>query len=199
MPKGSVLRSDLHVAIEKCKICHFANDTHLLVFNKSLKRLDKLWIIDLKSLTNWFNANKMLLNVSKTELFIFKPKRKLLNFNMKIKLNGKIYLTDSMKYLGVKINSKLIWKSHVNTIAIKLDWTNFMLYKVTDIVSANIQSESVQAIMHYLNHTLIRLPSYGDKTIAQLTISTSLELSILKSIILTSLLCFISLKYQNWR
>ena len=72
-----------------------------------------------------------------------------------------------------------------------------MLYKVTDIVSANIQSESVQAIMHYLNHTLIRLPSYGDKTIAQLTISTSLELSILKSIILTSLLCFISLKYQN--
>ena len=40
---------------------------------------------------------------------------------MEIKLNGKrLYPNDSMKYLRVKINSKLNSKSHVNTIAIRL-------------------------------------------------------------------------------
>ena len=51
--------------------------------------------------------------------------------------------------------------------------------------------------MHYLNHTLTMLASYGDKTSVQLTVATfsrkrHLELSILKNVMLTSLLCFIT-------
>ena len=85
-----------------------------------MKRLNKILNIDLKSFTNWLDDNKILWNVSKTELIIFKPKRKLLDFTMKIKLNGKrLYPTDSVKYLGVKIDSKLDWKSHVNATAAK--------------------------------------------------------------------------------
>ena len=45
-----------------------------------------------------------------------------LDFSMTIKLNGKIlYPTDSVKYLGVKIDSKLNWKSRVNDTATKLE------------------------------------------------------------------------------
>ena len=92
VPQGSVFGpllfliyiNDLHVVIKRCKVHHFADDTNLLIINKSLKRLSKLLNIDLKNLPNWLNANKIWLNVSKTELIIFKPKRKLLAFNMKI-------------------------------------------------------------------------------------------------------------------
>ena len=39
---------------------------------------------------------------------------------MKIKLNEKrFYPTDSVEYLGVKIDSKLNWKNHVNSTATK--------------------------------------------------------------------------------
>ena len=98
---GSVLGSlrfllyinDLHVAIKHCKVHHFADNTNLLIINKLLKRLSKLLNIDFKSLTNLLDAKKISLNVSKTELF--KPKRKPLDFNVKIKLNGKrLYPTD---------------------------------------------------------------------------------------------------------
>ena len=107
--------NDLHIAIKHCKVHHFADDTDLLIINKSLKRLNKLLNIDRKNLTNWLNANKISLNVSKTELTIFKAKGKPLGFNLEIKLNGKIlYATDPVKYLGVKIDSKLNWKSHVS-------------------------------------------------------------------------------------
>ena len=130
VPQGSVLGpllfliyiNDLHVAIKHLKVHHFAADTNLLMINKSLKRSNKLLNNDLKNLTNWLNANKISLNVPKTELIIFKAKRKPLDFNMKIKLNGKrLYPTDSVRYLGVETDSKLNWNSHVNSIATKLN------------------------------------------------------------------------------
>ena len=43
---------------------------------------DQALNIDLKNLTNWLNANKVSLNISKTELIIFKPKGNLLDFSM---------------------------------------------------------------------------------------------------------------------
>ena len=48
------------------------------------------------------------------------------------------YPTDSVKHLGVKVDSKLNWKCHVNVIAIKLNLANAMLDKVRDFVNANI-------------------------------------------------------------
>ena len=58
---------------------------------------------------------------------------------MKIKLNGKrLYPADSVRYLGVKADSKLNRKSHVKAIATKLNHANTMLYKVRDFDNANI-------------------------------------------------------------
>ena len=122
-----------------------------------MKRLNKLLKSDLKNLANWLNTNKISLNVSKTELIIFKPKRKPLDFNMKIKLNGKIlFPTDSVKYLGVKIDGKLNWKSHVNAAATKLNQANAMLYKVRDFVNPNILKSIYYALFEsHINYACI--------------------------------------------
>ena len=110
------------------------------------------------------------MNVSKTELLIFKPKRKPLDFNIKIKLNQKsLYPTDSVKYFRANINSKLNWKSHVNATATKLDRANAMLYRVRDFVNANILKSIYYALFE--SH-ITMLASYGDKTSVQLTVST---------------------------
>ena len=78
------------------------------------------------------------MNVSKTKLIIFKTNRKPLDFNIKLKLNGKrLYPTDLVKYLGIKIDSKLHWKTNVNATAKKLIQANAMLYK-KEILSMQI-------------------------------------------------------------
>ena len=52
-----------------------------------------------------------------------------------------LYPTDSVKYFRVKSDCILYWKSHINTIAAKLNAAYAMLYKVRslrDFVNENI-------------------------------------------------------------
>ena len=72
--------NDLNTAIKYCKVHHFADDTNLLHINDSVKKLNEAVNSDLKNLTNLLNANKISLNVSKTELILFKPKMKKTRF-----------------------------------------------------------------------------------------------------------------------
>ena len=100
--------NDLNQAITFCKIHHFADDTNLLHSNKSVAKLNKLVNLDMKNLTVWLNANKMSINVDKTELVIFKNQRKKLETEIKIKLNRKrLYPCQSVRYLGIKIDQNL--------------------------------------------------------------------------------------------
>ena len=62
----------------------------------------------MKNLPKKINANKISLNVSKTELIMFKPRMKKLDFDHNLKLNGKkFYPTKSVKSLSVKIDENL--------------------------------------------------------------------------------------------
>ena len=71
--------NDLNHAIKYCKVHHSADDANLLHFNSSTKKLNRLVSLDMKHLSIWLNANKISLNVQKTELVIFKQKRKILD------------------------------------------------------------------------------------------------------------------------
>ena len=63
-----------------------------------LKKSKKLVDADLKHLADWLNANKISLNVKKTEMVIFESKQKKFEGDVKIKLCGKkLYSTESVK------------------------------------------------------------------------------------------------------
>ena len=116
IPQGSVLGpllfllyiNDLNQVIKFCKFHHFADDTNLLYLSNSIEKLNKLVNADLAHLANWLNANKISLSLKETELVIFKSKQKKFEGDLKIKLCGKrLYPTEIVKYLGVKIDTNL--------------------------------------------------------------------------------------------
>ena len=64
-------------------------------------------------------------------MVIFKSKQKKLEGDFKKKICGKrLYLTESVKYLGVKIYATLTWQQHVNDLSIKLNRANALLFKM---------------------------------------------------------------------
>ena len=72
-------------------------------------------------------------------MVIFKSKQKKLEGDFKIKLCGKrLYPTESVKYLGVKIDTNLSWQYHVNDLSIKLNRANALLFKMRKYVSLKI-------------------------------------------------------------
>ena len=76
VPQGSVLGpllfilfiNDLHKVVEFSTVHHFADDTYMLLIQKSLKKMDSYINRDLKLVAEWIRANKLSLNTNKTEL-----------------------------------------------------------------------------------------------------------------------------------
>ena len=83
------------------------------MINRTLKK-------DLKELSFWLNANKIALNATKTEVILFKSKRKANISKLNLKLcKKKVHTVESARYLGVIIDENSNWKEHTMTFHTK--------------------------------------------------------------------------------
>ena len=120
----------------------------------NLLKLNKLVNFELENLLYWLNANKISLNVKKTELVIFKSKRKQFHGEIKLKLSHKrLFRADSVKYLGVKNDRNRSWKSHIDYLSVKLSRANAFLFKIRNFINSSISGTICFAIFEsHLNH-----------------------------------------------
>ena len=130
MPQGSVLGpllfliyiNHLHNSIKFSQYFHFADDTCLLNIQNTISKINKSLNKDSKELSFWLNANKIALNVAKTEVILFKTKHKPWDTDLRLKLCRKrLYKTKYLRHLGIKIDEKLNWKIHIHDLASKLN------------------------------------------------------------------------------
>ena len=135
VPQGSVLGpllfliyvNDIYMAPDKLTFYLFADDTNLLYADKNLKSLETIVNCELFKVVGWLIANKLSLNITKTNYIIFHPYQKRINYNICIKAYDSRTKTffdlerkDHVKYLGVIIDEHLSWKHHINYIALKI-------------------------------------------------------------------------------
>ena len=76
---------------------HIADDKDLLNIQDSIRAINKTLNKDLRELSFWLNANKIALNVAKTEIILFKRSNINYDADLKIKLyKKKIYASPTL-------------------------------------------------------------------------------------------------------
>ena len=139
VPQGSSLGpllfliyiNDFRYCLNKTESGHFADDTYILYGSKKLKTVEVVVNTELKLVTNWLRLNKLSLNSKKTELIIFRSKKKPINGDFSIKLNGfKLKPSDNVKYLGMYLDKHLSWDSHIHKLSNSLSRATGILSKL---------------------------------------------------------------------
>ena len=98
----------------------FADDANLVDKHKNLKLLELKVNNELVHIHTWLSANKLSLNIDKSNFVIFHPPQRKLPFHVTLSLNN-INLNQefSIKYLGIIIDSNFSWISQVSYIVKK--------------------------------------------------------------------------------
>ena len=99
----------------------FADDSNLFCSGPNIDQMIININIELVKITDWLNANKLSLHVGKTKFIIFAPKGKPVVFNNNIIINyTEISRVNHIKFLGVVIDDKLSWSTHIQYIKAKV-------------------------------------------------------------------------------
>ena len=128
VPQGSILGpllfiiyiNDLSSVSNILTSVLFADDTTLLDSDSNLTELVNRFNKELVNIVNWLNANRLSLNIDKTNFMIFRPKNKN-DPSPNIIINGSlIEQVDKAKFLGVIIDNKLTWSDHTKNVTKKI-------------------------------------------------------------------------------
>ena len=107
-------------------------------------------------LTNWYKANKLLLNVNKTVLLKFWPTG--LSFNIQVS-NTTLSNQHFIKFLGVMIDDKLTWNAHLNKVYNKLLPNKRLLMN-----SKNLLPEFCLRKIYFAHIYVMPPQSWGDRS-----------------------------------
>ena len=144
--------NDLHQASKVLNPIKFVDDTNFFFSHSDIDLLLEKMNKELTNVSNWFNANKLSLNVKKTKFSFFHKSSKKDNILLrlpKLNINGfTIERQSSIKLLGVWIDENLTWRDHIHTVENKIAKNIGFLYQGKHYLDDNCLKQIYFAYIH---------------------------------------------------
>ena len=163
-PQGSVLgpllfllfTKDLHTHLEHCGSILFADDTTIYMTHQNLTYINHCIEQDLRIVSDWFRANSLTLNLSKTVAMLFKHKLspgKITRIQIE---QITIPLVQETKFLGMWLDSDLTWSAHVNKLSAKIKRNVHLLQNHRNVLdSYTLRLIYLAQIQSHINYGLV--------------------------------------------
>jgi len=158
VPQGSILGpllfliyvNDLFKSTTVLSPITFADDTNLFYSDKNINKLFEIVNKEIKHVCEWFQANKLSLNLKKTKYLIFHPPRKKIPINLpSLTINNvRIDREKSTKFLGVIIDETLSWKNQIDAVNKKVSKGIGILYNAKFYLSKRLITQLYFAFVH---------------------------------------------------
>ena len=162
VPQGSILGpilfliyiNDIKNCTNKLSVLSYADDTTVYLSGPNTNEMIDIMNTELKKLYDWLCANRLSLNIKKTNCCIFSPSSKKYTCNKIVSLNnqtitqiGEQNKDDAIKFLGIYIDRHVTWKKHINIICSKISKATFVINRVKHFLP--------HCALKYLYYTLI--------------------------------------------
>lgn len=145
VPQGSIFGplifniflNDLFYHVKKCSMFNYADDNTLFYSHENIHELLYVLKGDVESVVDWFKCNGMQANPEKFQLIISHR-----NKNETVELhvcNTVIKSTNSVKLLGITIDSKLNFDSHISDLCKKASRQVNVLKRLSNILSLKVK------------------------------------------------------------
>ena len=144
-----IYTAEINNLLPQYKKIQFADDTSIIInLNQITNKQAELKNV-LETLWTHFTANKLKLNMTKTEILTNCLKGNIDLKGYSIPINDGTYTT---KYLGIQINSKLNWNVHLQSVMQKMKYGLIQMYRIqtkNKDIRKNLYSAMVRSHLLY--------------------------------------------------
>ena len=150
--------------------------------NKDVYKLILTLNPELNKVSTWMKANKLSVNLKKSNYILFRPSRKKIPTSIPLLVDNQIItLKHSTKFLGTYIEENLTWKTHVNYACTKISKMSGAIYRARYYLTSEAKLSIYYALVYsYLTYCNVIWSSAYPTTLNRLFL---LQKRVLRSIV----------------